>query len=112
MKLLGLAVLPLAATAPLQKRQAALSSMDIDVLQLAHYLENLEYSLYTGGFSNFTEAQYEAAGFPPGFRDNVGVTAQVWIDRLFFWREQSICASCRAFELTLLFTMTARSNAP
>lgn len=43
----------------------------------ALYLEHLEQSLYTGGFNNFTDAEYEAAGFPPGFRENVGVIAEV-----------------------------------
>ena len=75
-KILSLAAVPLAMAAPTEKR-AALSMMDISVLQLAHYLENLEYHLYTGGFSNFTEEQYQAAGFPAGFRENVGVTASV-----------------------------------
>lgn len=79
MKLLGLAALPLAAAAPLEKRQTTLSEDDISVLQLAHYLENLEFNLYTGGFDTFTEADYEADGFPAGFRDGVGVTASVWI---------------------------------
>lgn len=80
MKLLSLSLLSLAAAAPLEKRQMALSEDDINVLQLAHYLENLEYNLYSGGFNNFTEEQYQAAGFPAGFRDNVGVTADVcWL---------------------------------
>jgi len=62
------------AAAPLQKR--ALSADDIAVLSLANYLENLERALYTGGFNNFTDAQYTAEGFPAGFRANVGVIAQ------------------------------------
>ena len=73
---------PLALAHPLEKRQNALptakSTMDENVLQLANYLENLEHALYTGGYENFTDAQYTAAGFPAGFRDNVGVIAQVW----------------------------------
>lgn len=73
--LLGLAVAPLALSAPvLQKR--ALSDNDTMVVKLALYLEHLEYSLYSGGYEAFTEAQYEADGFPAGFRDNVGVIAQ------------------------------------
>ncbi|KAF2091305.1 hypothetical protein K490DRAFT_183, partial [Saccharata proteae CBS 121410] len=68
------ALLSLAAAAPLEKR--ALSDNDVAVLQLAHYLENLEYTLYSGGYDNFTDAQYTAAGFPAGFRDGVGLTAQ------------------------------------
>ena len=77
MKLLSLSLLSLAAAVPLEKRQTALSEDDINVLQLAHYLENLEYNLYSGGFNKFTEEQYQAAGFPAGFRDNVGVIADV-----------------------------------
>lgn len=69
------ALLPLVAAAPLESRQAALSANDIAVLQLAHYLENLEYTFYSGGCSNYTDAQYTAAGFPEGFRDNVCLTA-------------------------------------
>lgn len=52
-----------------------MSTNDITVLQLAHYLENLEYNLYSGGFTNYTDAQYMAAGFPAGYRDQVGITA-------------------------------------
>lgn len=46
-------------------------------LPQALYLEHLEQSLYSGGFNNFTDAEYEAAGFPAGFRENVGVIAEV-----------------------------------
>lgn len=67
---------------PLEKRQNALppvdSMTDELVAQLALYLEHLELSLYTGGCDNFTDADYTAAGFPPGFRENVCVIAQVW----------------------------------
>ncbi|KAI4126520.1 MAG: hypothetical protein LQ338_003710 [Usnochroma carphineum] len=74
------ALLPLAFSHPVEKRQNALppvnSAVDELVLQLALYQEHLEFSLYTGGFENFTDAQYTAAGFPPGFRENVGVIAQ------------------------------------
>ena len=73
---------PLALTHPLEKRQNALptakSTTDESVLQLANYLENLEHELYTEGYERFTDAEYTAAGFPPGFRENVGVIAQVW----------------------------------
>lgn len=66
-----------ALAAPLVERQAmSLSADDIAVLQLAHYLENLEYALYSGGYSSYTDEQYTAAGFPAGFRANVGLTAQ------------------------------------
>ncbi|KAI9705118.1 MAG: hypothetical protein M1836_006901 [Candelina mexicana] len=71
---LAIGLLPFASAVPLEKR--ALSQSDIDTLQLALYLENLEFSLYTGGFNNFDDAAYRAQGFPPGFRDNVGVIAQ------------------------------------
>lgn len=78
--LITAALLPLAFSHPLEKRQNALppvnSATDESVLQLALYLENLERSLYTGGYENFTDAEYTAAGFPPGFRENVGVIAQ------------------------------------
>ncbi|KAL8856226.1 MAG: hypothetical protein Q9178_007143 [Gyalolechia marmorata] len=75
----ALGLLPLAFSHPLEKRQNALptvnSPTDESVLQLALFLENLELNLYTGGFLNFTDAEYVAAGFPPGFRENVGVIA-------------------------------------
>ena len=41
---------PLAAAAPTKRQQTPLSENDINVLQLAHYLENLELSLYSGGY--------------------------------------------------------------
>ncbi len=72
---LAIGLLPFTIAAPLEKR--ALSQSEIDTLQLALYLENLEFSLYTGGFNNFDDAAYTAAGFPAGFRENVGVIAQV-----------------------------------
>ncbi|KAL9627107.1 MAG: hypothetical protein Q9204_006806 [Flavoplaca sp. TL-2023a] len=76
---LAFGLVSMAFTHPLEKRQNALppvnSATDVSVLQLALYLENLELNLYTGGFVNFTDAEYTAAGFPPGFRDNVGVIA-------------------------------------
>lgn len=66
---------------PVEKRVDTLppvdSATDMSVLQLALYLEHLELSLYSGGYNNFTDAQYTAAGFPAGFRENVGVIAQV-----------------------------------
>ncbi|KAI4240223.1 MAG: hypothetical protein L6R40_005252 [Gallowayella cf. fulva] len=75
----ALGLLPLALSHPVEKRQNALppvnSATDESVLQLALYLEHLELSLYTGGYTNFTDAEYTAAGFPPGFRENVGVIA-------------------------------------
>lgn len=79
----GLAALAIAH--PVEKRQDVLppvdSITDEMVAQLALYLEHLELSLYTGGYENFTDAQYTAEGFPPGFRENVGVIASVWIFR-------------------------------
>ena len=75
---LGLVTAAVAAPA-MEKRQTlptVMSANDESVLQLALYLEHLEFSLYTGGYENFTDAQYTAEGFPSGFRDNVGVIAQ------------------------------------
>ena len=70
------ASLPLLVSAsPLVKR--ALSANDIAVLQLAHFLENLEYNLYSGGYEKFSAAEYTAAGFPEGFRNSVGLIAGV-----------------------------------
>ena len=70
-----------AVAAPVEKRANTLppvdSATDESVLQLALYLEHLEHALYTGGYENFTDAEYTAAGFPAGFRENVGVIAQV-----------------------------------
>ena len=70
-----------ALAVPVEKRANTLppvdSATDESVLQLALYLEHLELALYTGGFENFTDAQYTAAGFPAGFRENVGVIASV-----------------------------------
>lgn len=67
--------------APVEKRANTLppvdSAADESVLQLALYLEHLELALYTGGYENFTDAEYSAAGFPAGFRENVGVIASV-----------------------------------
>lgn len=73
------AFIPFTLAHPLVSRQAPgpLSTADTSVLQLALYLEHLEYHLYTGGYENFTEAQFESAGFPAGFRDNVAVIAGV-----------------------------------
>ena len=76
----ALGFLSLVSAAPVQKRQILpLSANDESVLQLAVFLENLERTLYTGGYENFTDAEYTAAGFPPGFRENVGVIASVSI---------------------------------
>ena len=76
----ALPLLSLALTHPIGKsavEKRALSDSDTSVLQLALYLEHLEFALYTGGHDNFTDAQYTAAGFPAGFRDNVGLIAEV-----------------------------------
>lgn len=79
--IVAMASVPLAFSHPLEKRQNALppvnSATDASVLQLALYLEHLEQNLYHGGFDNFTDAEYIADGFPPGFRENVGVIAAV-----------------------------------
>lgn len=53
----------------------SLSANDVLVVQLATYLEHLETSLYSGGYANFTEAQYDASGLPAPFRENMNVTA-------------------------------------
>ena len=79
---IGVGLLSVLAVAhPVEKRANALppvdSATDESVVQLALYLEHLELSLYTGGYENFTDEEYTAAGFPSGFRDNVGVIAQV-----------------------------------
>ena len=74
---MALGLLPLIAAAPTPLQKRAISDSDTNVLQLALYLEHLEFNLYTGGYENFTDAEYVAAGFPSGFRDNVGVIAQV-----------------------------------
>lgn len=66
-----LAVAGLAA--PLTKR--VLTPNDQSVLSFALYLEHLEHALYSGAYANFTDAQFTSAGFPSGFRDNVGVIA-------------------------------------
>lgn len=85
--------------APVDKRANTLppvdSATDESVLQLALYLEHLELALYTGGYENFTDAEYTAAGFPPGFRENVGVIAQVCCSTglHILWREQ--CTNVR-----------------
>lgn len=73
------ALMAAAVAAPVEKRANTLppvnSATDESVLQLALYLEHLELALYTGGYENFTDAEYTAAGFPAGFRENVGVIA-------------------------------------
>jgi len=86
-----MAVLPFSLAAPMdggvvgrqsssgtlsQSNSGTLSQSDMNIVELALFLEHLEYNLYTGGFENFTEEQYEQFGFPAGFRDGVGVTAQ------------------------------------
>lgn len=74
-------LLGLAVAHPVEKRADTLppvdSAMDESVVQLALYLEHLEFVLYSSGYDNFTDAQYTAAGFPAGFRDNVGLIASV-----------------------------------
>lgn len=52
-----------------------LSQSDMSVVELALFLEHLEYNLYTCGYENFTDAQYLQYGFPEGFRDDIGLTA-------------------------------------
>ena len=76
-----ISLLAFALAHPLEKR-GGLSANDTNTLQLALYLEHLEFVLYSSGYANFSEAQYESAGFPLGFRDNVNVIAQVLLPRL------------------------------
>lgn len=75
--LFAIGVLPFHSVAPVLKR--ALSVSDVAVLQLALFLERLEFGLFTGGYQNFTDAQYVADGFLSGFRDNIGLIASVRI---------------------------------
>ncbi|KAI9751372.1 MAG: hypothetical protein M4579_006095 [Chaenotheca gracillima] len=74
LSLVALGLGSLAAAAPLEKR--ALSDADSSTLQLALYLEHLEFALYSGGYAAFDDAAYQADGFPAGFRENVNVIAQ------------------------------------
>ena len=79
--LVAAGLLGFAITHPVEKRQALppVDSMtDESILQLALYLEHLELVLYTSGYENFSDTEYTAAGFPAGFRENVGVIASVW----------------------------------
>lgn len=87
--MLGAIAAPLVAAAPVIEKRA-LSANDTNTLQLALYLEHLEYALYSGGYAAFSEAQYEADGFPSGFRDNVGVIASVSCSRLSHLLTESI----------------------
>lgn len=66
-----------AVASPIEKRQMALSANDIFVVQLAHFLENLEFNLYTGGFKAFSEEQFQAAGFPRNFSRSVQLISSV-----------------------------------
>lgn len=53
------------------------SANDRSVLSLALFLEHLETALYSGAHERFSEADFESAGFPKGFRDGVGLIAEV-----------------------------------
>jgi len=63
--------------APLLKRQQVvlpagpLPLTETDTLNLALYLEHIEYTLYTQGYNNYSLAQYEAAGLTETFRNRV-----------------------------------------
>lgn len=75
------AVLPFSLAAPIdmkitRRQSGSLSQSDMNVVELALFLEHLEYNLYTEGYENFTDAQYSQYGFPAGFRDGIGLTAQ------------------------------------
>jgi hypothetical protein len=62
----------------------ALTAQDTAVIQLALFLEHLEFNLYSGGFNNFTDSDYTDAGFPHGFREQVHAIASVRISELGF----------------------------
>lgn len=64
----------LAYAAPNVKR--ALSFQDIETLQLANYIENLEYALFIGGCNGFGEADFKSAGFASTFRTDICAIAQ------------------------------------
>ena len=72
---LALSLAPAAFAAPTQLVKRALSANDTAVLKLANTLEYLEYTLYSGGHDKFSDADFTSAGFPAGFRDQVGVIA-------------------------------------
>lgn len=55
---------------------SGLSPSDVAVVELALFLEHLEYNLYTGGYENFADNQYTQYGFPKGLRDAIGIIAQ------------------------------------
>jgi len=64
-------------------KQTPLSSDDVAILQLALYLEKLEGTLYSKGFNQFNEQQFEMEGFARPFRDNVGLIVKVEISHPF-----------------------------
>lgn len=101
-----------AVAAPVEKRVNTLppvdSATDESVLQLALYLEHLELALYTGGYDTFTDAEYTAAGFPAGFRENVGVIASVCcLTCLTIYRMSSTDEFCKSTKQP-----TPRQSAP
>jgi len=57
------------------RKSGDLSSSDMAVAELALFLEHLEFSLYSGGYENFTDEDYLQYGFPEGFRDGIILTA-------------------------------------
>ena len=77
MLLAALPLFGLIIAVPVQIEKRALSANNTMVLKLAITLEYLEYSLYSSGYNSFSDADFTSAGFPAGFRDNVGVIASV-----------------------------------
>lgn len=73
--LAALAATTVSAVPLTTRAQDMLSTNDMDVVQLALYLEHLEYTLYSGGYEAFTDEQYTAAGLPANFRQQIGITA-------------------------------------
>ena len=89
--IVSMAAVPLAMAAPILEKRG-LSTDDTMVLELALFLEHLEYALYSAGYASFTDAQYTAAGFPAGFRANIEVIAQVSLPNTYhsnFRKDQS-----------------------
>lgn len=70
--MLFISLLSVALAAPTKR---SLSANDVAVVQLANYLENLEFGLYTLGATKYSDAEYMQAGFPSGYREEVQLIA-------------------------------------